>query len=85
MNPYITSAQAQKMPPGLYTLYVRFLVEKDGSVKDIMLVGPDPGYGLAKGAVEMVKTGPKWKPGIQNGSIVRSYKTQPITFVISQQ
>ena len=43
------------------------------------------GYGLGKAAVDVVKKGPRWNPGIQNGKQVRSYHTQPITFVVQEQ
>lgn len=81
---YIEDAANSGMSPGQYTVSVRFLVEKDGSITDVKALN-DPGYGLAKGAEEVVKRGPKWSPGEQNGRKVRSYHTQPITFVISDQ
>jgi periplasmic protein TonB len=81
---YIEDAASQGMPPGKYTVEVRFLVDKDGSISDAHALN-DPGYGLAKGAVDVVKRGPKWTPGEQNGRKVRSYHTQPITFVINEQ
>ena len=79
---YIEDAANQGMAPGQYTVQVRFLVERDGSITDVRAMN-DPGYGLSKGAVDVVKRGPKWSPGEQNGRKVRSYHTQPITFVIS--
>ena len=82
---YIEDAASQGMNPGQYTVHVRFLVERDGSVADVSVVGSDPGYGLGKGAVDVVKKGPKWSPGEQNGRKVRSYHTQPITFVIAEE
>ena len=81
---YIEDAAASGMNPGTYTVNVRFLVERDGSITDVRALN-DPGYGLAQGAVEVVKRGPKWSPGEQNGRKVRSYHTQPITFVIQEQ
>ncbi|MGZ5286800.1 MAG: energy transducer TonB [Flavisolibacter sp.] len=82
---FIEDAASQGMNPGQYTVHVRFLVERDGSVADVSVVGSDPGYGLGKGAVEVVRKGPKWSPGEQNGRKVRSYHTQPITFVIAEE
>ncbi|HET7896928.1 MAG TPA: energy transducer TonB [Flavisolibacter sp.] len=79
---YIEDAAYDGMAPGTYTVNVRFLVEKDGSISHVKALN-NPGYGLARGAVQVVKTGPKWRPGEQNGRKVRSYHTQPITFVIS--
>lgn len=81
---YIEDAASQGMAPGQYTVQVRFLVEKDGSITDVKALN-DPGYGLGKGAEDVVKRGPKWSPGEQNGRKVRSYHTQPITFVVSEQ
>jgi protein TonB len=81
---YIEDAASQGMAPGQYTVQVRFLVERDGSITDVHALN-DPGYGLGKGAEDVVKRGPKWTPGEQNGRKVRSYHTQPITFVVSEQ
>ena len=81
----IEDAASSGMEPGTYTVQVRFLVERDGSVADVSIVGSDPGYGLGKAAMDVIKKGPKWNPGIQNGKQVRSYHTQPITFVIQEQ
>ena len=81
---YIEDAASQGMAPGQYTVQVRFLVERDGSITDVQNLS-DPGYGLGKGAVEVVKRGPKWEPGEQNGRKVRSYHTQPITFMIAEE
>jgi len=81
---YIEDAASNGMDPGTYTVQVKFLVEKDGSIADVQALN-DHGYGLGKAAVDVVKKGPKWSPGIQNGKQVRSYHTQPITFVVQEQ
>lgn len=81
---YIEDAASAGMSPGTYTVNVRFLVERDGSITDVRALN-DPGYGLGAGASDVVKRGPKWNPGEQNGRKVRSYHTQPITFVIQEQ
>src|SRR5829696_8004629 len=70
--PYIINAAQAKMRPGSYTVSVRFLVETDGSISNVKALN-DPGYGLARGSEMVVKTGPKWKAGEQNGKKVRSY------------
>ena len=81
---YIEDAAANGMDPGTYTVQVRFLVEKDGSITDVQSLN-DPGFGLAKAAVDVLKKGPRWTAGIQNGKPVRSYHTQPITFMVQEQ
>ncbi|RYF80875.1 MAG: hypothetical protein EON98_12995 [Chitinophagaceae bacterium] len=80
---YIEDAATAGMQPGTYTVMVRFLVEKDGSISRVLALN-DPGFGLARGAAQVVESGPQWNPGEQNGRKVRSYHTQPITFVIME-
>jgi periplasmic protein TonB len=82
--PYIENAARRNMKPGQYTVNIRFLVEKDGSISDVKALN-DPGFGLAQGAVRVVRTGPKWDAGEVNGRKVRSYHTQPITFIIQEE
>lgn len=58
---------------------VGFVVNKDGSIVDVkVLRGVDP-Y-LDKEAVRVVKTMPKWKPGMQLGKPVRVRYTVPVMF-----
>ena len=80
----IEKAAKKGMKPGTYTVNVRFLVEKDGSISDVKALN-DPGYGLAAASEKVVRTGPKWIAGEQNGRKVRSYHTQAMTFVISEK
>lgn len=80
---FIESAAANGMPTGTYTVMVRFVVEKDGSVTNIQALN-NPGYGLKEASVKILETSPKWKPAVANGKIVRCYHTQPITYVISE-
>jgi periplasmic protein TonB len=80
---YIEDAASNGMTAGTYTVQVKFLVERDGSITDVQALN-DPGFGLKKGAEDVVRKGPKWSPGIQNGKQVRSYHTQPITFMVQE-
>lgn len=82
--PVIERAARKRMKAGTYVVNVRFLVERDGSISDVQAMN-DPGYGLAEGAVKAVKKGPRWTPGEYQGRKVRSYHTQPITFVIQDK
>jgi hypothetical protein len=82
--PVIEKAAGKRMPPGTYIVNVKFLVNKDGTIAEAFALN-DPGYGLAKGAEKAVLTGPIWSPGIMNGKPVRSYHTQPITFLITKE
>lgn len=81
LQSYIEQASIKGMESGTYTVNVKFIVMKDGSLTDVKALN-DPGYDLAVAAIKTVQTGPKWFPGLQNGKPVNSYHTQPITFVI---
>ncbi|WP_427875141.1 energy transducer TonB [Flavobacterium sp. MMS24-S5] len=60
-------------------VYVSFVVEKDGSLTDIM-VKNDPGYGVGKEAIRVLKSlKTKWVPGILDGKPVRTAYNLPIT------
>ena len=71
-------------PAGQYTVVVRFIVARDGSVSDIT---PETsvGYGMEQEAVRAIKKAPKWTPAQQNGNIVKAYRRQPITFVVAEE
>ncbi|HOF07122.1 MAG TPA: energy transducer TonB [Bacteroidales bacterium] len=61
------------------TVYVQFVVEKDGSISDVKVVR-GIGGGCDEEAVRVVKSMPRWKPGKQRGQPVRVYFTLPIEF-----
>lgn len=60
-------------------VYVSFVIERDGSITDITVL-KDPGYGLGKEAIRVLKSiKAKWTPGILNGKTVRTAYNLPIT------
>ncbi|MGC9470664.1 MAG: energy transducer TonB [Bacteroidales bacterium] len=62
-------------------VFVRFVVEPDGSVSNVEVVrGVDPA--LDAEAVRVVSSSPKWEPGKQRGKPVRVAYTFPIVFVL---
>ena len=69
-------------PAGKYTVYVSFMVDKNGFVSDVVAEN-NPQYGTAEEAVKVIKNGPKWTPAIQNGHNVSYRVRQAITFVVS--
>ncbi|SHH00702.1 protein TonB [Flavobacterium fluvii] len=59
-------------------VYVSFVIEKDGSMTDIK-VSRDPGYGLGREAVRVLKSlKTKWSPGIIDSKPVRTAYNLPI-------
>ena len=69
-------------PVGRYTVTLNFVVDKDGSISNI--TATDPGYGTYAEAIRVLKLSPKWKPGIQNGRLVKSWRRQNITFDVAK-
>lgn len=62
------------------TVVIQFVVDVDGSVSNIeALSGPEE---LREAAINTIRKSGKWKPAIQNGKNVKTYKRQPITFVL---
>ena len=66
---------------GKYTVIVKFVVSKDGSLSDIKCEN-DPGFGMCEEAVRVIKKTKNWIPAIQNGQHVNAYRRQPITFLV---
>lgn len=59
-------------------IYISFVIEKDGSMTDIKVL-KDPGYGLGKEAIRVLKSlKTKWEPGSINGKSVRTSYNLPI-------
>jgi len=64
-------------------VFLRFVVEKDGSFTDIKVlrgIAPD----CDAEAIRLMKACPHWRPGIRNGRPVRVAYTLPIVFQLSE-
>lgn len=60
-------------------IYVAFVIEKDGSMTDIKIL-KDPGYGLGREAIRVLKSlRTKWSPGMIGSKPVRTSYNLPIT------
>ena len=62
------------------TAIVSFVIEKDGSLKDIKTEGRRLGAGLDEEAVRVLELSQKWNPGLVNGKPVRVKYNIPIKF-----
>jgi protein TonB len=71
-------------PPGKYTVFVTFIVDKTGKISDVQAEN-DPGYGTRDEAVRVIKKGPDWKPAVQNGRNVIYRHKQGITFQVQDE
>ncbi|TRX22103.1 hypothetical protein FNW25_04600 [Flavobacterium franklandianum] len=62
-----------------FRVYVSFVIERDGSMTDIKVVR-DPGYGLGREALRVLKSlKTKWSPGMIGSKAVRTAYNLPIT------
>lgn len=68
---------------GKYTVIVKFVVSKDGSLSDVQCEN-DPGFGMCQEAVRVIKKTKNWTPALQNGRNVNAYRRQPITFLVEE-
>jgi periplasmic protein TonB len=67
------------------TVLVQFIVDQVGNVSDVQAIsGPDAG-GLRDEAIRVIRKSGQWLPAIQNGSKVKSYKKQPVIFMMAPQ
>ena len=68
-------------------ILVTFMIEKDGSISSVRAlpnrVGPPHSFALQQEAERVIRTMPRWKPGIQRGRTVRVSYTVPINFDLS--
>jgi TonB family protein len=59
---------------------LRFIIEKDGAISQPKILGNHLGWGCDEEAIRLLKSFPKWKPGMQNGKTVRVEYVLPIIF-----
>ena len=64
------------------TVYVTFVIEKDGSISNVKVLR-GIGGGCDEEAVRVIKNMPKWKPGKQRGRPVRAQFNMPIRFILA--
>jgi len=64
------------------TVFLTFVVERDGSVTDVRIVR-GIGGGCDEEAIRVVRNMPRWTPGRQRGQPVRVQFNMPIRFVLN--
>jgi hypothetical protein len=68
-------------PAGKYTVWVQFIVDKEGKISDIEATSNN-GYGMEKEVIRIISKSGLWTPAIQKGRPIRAYRKQPVTFVV---
>lgn len=66
---------------GIYGRVIcQFIVEKDGSISNVIAAKSSGEISLDREAIRVIKSMPKWKPGRQRNKPVRARYTLPISF-----
>ena len=73
-----------KTPLNFYTVIIKFTVDKDGKIIDIISENKQ-GYGLDEHAIDVIRKSGDWIPGSQFGIKIKSIKRQPISFFKSEE
>jgi Ca-activated chloride channel homolog len=83
LNKYISSnikyPDAAKSKSIQGTVYVKFIVATDGSIKNIVIL-KSPDQSLSDEVIRMLKAMPKWAPGKKNGKVAECNYTLPVKF-----
>lgn len=64
-------------------VYITFVVNDQGTIEQAKLMR-GIGGGCDQEALRVVNAMPKWKPGRQNGHVVKVYYTLPVSFVLAR-
>ncbi len=71
-------------PPGMYTVIVKFVVNIDGSI-DSLNAETNHGFGMEREVLRTLAKAGKWQPAMQGNKVVRAYRRQPVTFIVSEE
>ncbi|HET6989687.1 MAG TPA: energy transducer TonB [Bacteroidia bacterium] len=77
--------EAEKNAGKQGTVYISFIVEKNGSISNVHAVKEVPGApGFTKESIRVIQNMPRWSPAKVNGKPVRIEITQPIRFILDK-
>jgi antitoxin component YwqK of YwqJK toxin-antitoxin module len=65
------------------TCWVRFMIDTDGKIRNVQATTMQ-GSTLAKIAVDIISNGPKWKPAMLHGRLLKAYRIQPVGLLPTQ-
>ncbi|RBL88746.1 M56 family metallopeptidase [Chitinophaga flava] len=66
------------------TIFVQFVIDTEGHLKEAKTVGAKKGYGLEEEAIRVVMAMPQWNPGTHRNKKVNVLFNLPIRFTIQQ-
>ncbi|MGN7786994.1 energy transducer TonB [Niabella sp. 22666] len=68
-------------PDGTYTVIIGFVINTDGTLSNFSKL-TDMGYGMEEETIRIIKKSGRWIPALLNEKAVRSYRKQPLTFLV---
>jgi hypothetical protein len=74
-----------KKGKGTYTVFLKLLIEKDGSISNLSVQNADTREEYIREGKRIARSMPKWKPGSQDGRLLRAYTVVPIHFIIEKK
>jgi antitoxin component YwqK of YwqJK toxin-antitoxin module len=74
-------ASDNRAPNGNHTVIIRFAIDINGNVTDVD-AEDNPGYGIVQEGIRVIKLSPKWRPAKKYGRRIKSYRRQPMTFIV---
>ena len=66
------------------TVYVKFIIEEDGSISNIEVIQSHLGGGCEEAAMNAVRNMPNWNPGTRKGKPVPSIFVLPVQFQLTE-
>jgi hypothetical protein len=73
-----------RAPEGTFTVTAMLLIGIDGRIEDIQMLSK-AGYGMEAEVKRVLQLSPNWVPAKLNGKAVRSFKKQPVTFMVTAE
>lgn len=73
-----------KAKKGIYTVLIRFIIAKDGTVSDVT-AETKHGYGMEDEVIKAVKKSVRWQPAEQNAKKDYVYARQSFTFYVPKR
>jgi hypothetical protein len=79
-------AAKSKAKPGIYTVKVQFVVDKEGNISNVNAIEvPEACSRCGKEAVKIIRNGPKWEPAVQDNKRVLYQALQYISFQVVEE
>lgn len=73
-----------KAKKGSYTVVVKFIIAKDGTLADVQAV-TNNGYGMEEEVIRVLIKSPRWGPVSENNHAAHSSHTQSFIFVVPKK